>query len=433
MNYFKMGIKKYFASFKRWEIMWLILSTVLIAGAWLLEMLLTPAESMDFWYWNGIYLVAILTGMWCVVLTAGFKISNWIIGTLNVALFAVLFWRWQLFGSSILNFAFYIPFQIVGFAVWLKHRKGHTDNVEPKRLNHKTSLLLIAVSIASIIGLAFPLSYFNINTLDRIALTPTGFLDSVNLVVGVVGVTLMTLRFKEQWIPWIIVDVAMVALNIIIGQWAMAAMYLLWTANAIIGVVNWYRNNKPKVVIIAGVESTGKTTMTGFLHKHYAKSAKVNEIGRDICERAGGVDSMSLSDYSEILAAHSGNIRRAKRQGVPLVLVDTDAVYTKHYLHMDERLKTAEGADTIIAAANETVNKLQLDLVLFLTADVAFVQDGTRTYEDSRREDNERLLTDYKAAYGERVALVSGADYAERERICIDTIDALLKGETICK
>ena len=120
MNYFKMGIRKYFASFKLWEILWLSLSTALIAGAWVLEMLLTPPGLMDLWYWNAIYLIAALTGMWCVVLTAGFKISNWIIGTLNVALFAALFWRWRLFGTGILNLAFYIPFQVVGFVVWLR-------------------------------------------------------------------------------------------------------------------------------------------------------------------------------------------------------------------------------------------------------------------------------------------------------------------------
>jgi len=425
MNYFKMGIKKYFASFKRWEIIWLILSTVLIAGAWLLEMLLTPADLLDFWYWSTIYLIAILTGMWCVVLTAGFKISNWIIGTLNVILFAVLFWRWQLFGSSILNFAFYIPFQVVGFVAWLKHRRGQTDNTEPKRLKNKTSLLIVAASSIAIIGFAFPLSYFNINTLGSMTLTLTGFLDSINLVVGVVGVILMALRFKEQWIPWIVVDMAMVALNIVIGQWAMAAMYLLWTANAVIGVINWYKVNKPKVVVIAGVESTGKTTMVNFLHKHFSKSVKVEEIGRDICERAGGVDSMSLADYSEILVVHNGNVGKAKKQGIQFIFVDTDALYTKHYLKKDTRLKTLDGADKLIADADKIANNLRPDLVLYMSIDVDFVQDGTRTYESSREDDNESLLADCKSTYGGKVFVVSGTDYAERERFCIKAVDAL--------
>ena len=139
-------------------------------------------------------------------------------------------------------------------------------------MSNERSVILIALSLAFIIGLAFPLSYFNINTLGRATLTLTGFLDSINLVVGVAGVILMTLRFKEQWIPWIIVDTAMVALNVVIGQWAMAAMYLLWTANAVIGVVNWYKTNKPKVVAVVGVESTGKTTMVEFLHKRFSKN-----------------------------------------------------------------------------------------------------------------------------------------------------------------
>lgn len=426
MTYFKMGIKKYFASFKRWEILWLIVSTVLIAAAWVLEMLLTPPELMDLWYWNAIYLVATLTGMWCVVLTAGFKISNWIIGTLNVALFVVLFWRWQLYGTSILNLVFYIPFQIVGFATWLKARKGNTDNIEPKRLNSKKSILLIALSIALIVGLAFPLSYFNVNTLGFVTLTLTGFLDSVNLVVGIVGVVLMTLRFKEQWIPWIIIDVAMVALNIIIGQWSMATMYLLWTANAVIGIINWYKTNNPKVIVIVGVESTGKTTMVEFLHNYFKESAKVEEVGRDICEKAGGVDSMNLSDYSKILFFHSGNIKRAKRQGTTLVFVDTDALYTKHYLVKDEKLKSIEGADAIIVAAIDTAKKLKPNLVLFLNTDVAFIQDGTRTYEDSRQEDSRSLLADYKSVYGDKVVVVSGGDYKERELFCINKIEELI-------
>ena len=88
--------------------------------------------------------------------------------------------------------------------------------------------------------------------LDKAAnepLTLIGFLDSAGTVLGVIGQILLNLRYSEQWWIWIILDIIMAILNFTIGQYAMGAMYVLWTANAIIGLVIWQKSIKEKAVI----------------------------------------------------------------------------------------------------------------------------------------------------------------------------------------
>ena len=107
---------------------------------------------------------------------------------------------------------------------------------------NKNRILLTAASIISLLIVALPLSYFDRGANE--AWTLIGFLDSTGTVLGVIGQILLNLRYTEQWWIWIILDIVMAILNIIIGQYAMGAMYILWTTNAIIGLIIWLKSVK---------------------------------------------------------------------------------------------------------------------------------------------------------------------------------------------
>lgn len=232
-------MKKLLQHYKKWELVWIPLSLILISGAWLLEYFLTPIDMRDTLIWQIIYFIATFTGMLCVVLTSGKRWFQWVIGIVNIAGFVLLYWHWQLYGNFALNLAFYIPASIIGIITWLKNRDTkYTSKV--KTLSNKNRIILTIVSIVSLAVVAVPLSYLDQGANQ--AITLIGFLDSAGMVLGVIGQILLNLRYTEQWWIWIILDIVMAILNFVIGQYAMGAMYVLWTTNAIIGLIVWQKS-----------------------------------------------------------------------------------------------------------------------------------------------------------------------------------------------
>ena len=234
-------MKKLLNHFKKWELIWIPISLLLISGAWLLEYFLTPIELRDTIIWQIIYFIATFTGMLCVVLTSGKRWFQWIIGLVNIAGFVLLYWHWELYGNFVLNLAFYIPASIVGIIIWLRNRDSkYTCTV--KSMSKKNKILLAIVSVISLCVIAVPLSYLDKGSNQ--VWTVIGFLDSAGTVLGVIGQILLNLRYTEQWWIWIILDIVMAILNFIIGQFAMGIMYILWTTNAIIGLIVWLKSIK---------------------------------------------------------------------------------------------------------------------------------------------------------------------------------------------
>lgn len=234
-------MKKLLEKYKLWELIWIPLSLILISGAWLLEYFLTPASARDTVVWQIVYFIATFTGMLCVVLASGKRWFQWIIGLINIAGFVALYWHWQLYGNFGLNLAFYIPASVIGIIFWLKHRDTKAT-CHVQTLSIKNRIILSVASVVAVAAIAIPLSYF-----DRSAgelWTIVGFLDSTGTVLGVIGQVLLNLRYAEQWWIWIILDIVMAILNFVIGQYAMAIMYVLWTTNAVIGLIVWVKSSK---------------------------------------------------------------------------------------------------------------------------------------------------------------------------------------------
>ncbi len=232
---------KKISSLKLWEKIWIPLSLVLISFAWFLEYILTPIEFRDNWLWQVIYFIATITGMLCVVLTSGKRYTQWIVGLVNILGFVLLYFHWELYGNFALNLFFYVPASFVGLYDWLKHRE-EKDICKVKNLTKKKQIILAICSIVSLFVIAVPLSF-----LDKGAgkpLTFIGFLDSAGTVLGVIGQLLLMFRYSEQWVIWIILDIVMTILNLVIGKYAMAIMYFLWTCNAIIGLLVWQKSIK---------------------------------------------------------------------------------------------------------------------------------------------------------------------------------------------
>ena len=64
-------------------------------------------------------------------------------------------------------------------------------------------------------------------------------LDSSSTIISVIANSLMLLRYREQWLLWIIVDVITVIMWLLVGDFIMVTMWAVYTLNAFYGYYNW--------------------------------------------------------------------------------------------------------------------------------------------------------------------------------------------------
>ena len=129
-----------------------------------------------------------------------------------------------------------------------------------------------------------------------------------------------------------------------------------------------------KKICIVGTESTGKSTLTEKLAKHF-NTAYVKEMARDVVQIT---DDCSYEDLLKIAEIHAKAIIEKRSGANKLLFVDTDINITCSYSEfLFNRPLTVDGW---IWEAN------RFDLYLFLEPDCEYIQDGTRLSLEERNK-----------------------------------------------
>ncbi|NII24481.1 AAA family ATPase [Pseudoflavitalea sp. X16] len=127
-----------------------------------------------------------------------------------------------------------------------------------------------------------------------------------------------------------------------------------------------------KKVCLSGSESTGKSTLTERLARHF-NTAFVPEMAREVIETT---EEVVYDDLLKIATLHATTINERVKQANKILLCDTDVNITKSYSrYLFKRELVVPGW---IDAEN------RFDLHLFLATDCSYVQDGTRLSETER-------------------------------------------------
>lgn len=148
-----------------------------------------------------------------------------------------------------------------------------------------------------------------------------------------------------------------------------------------------------KKILICGVESTGKSTLTTTLAKYFCTNA-VSEYGRNVCQRCGSEHAMTLHDFEEIIYKHKCNIIDLTRTANKLLFIDTDALTTYFYATYNKDINI----DSIVFDKN-IIKKIidDYDLILICNTDVPFVDDGLRI--ENRNKSRDTLDEWFKSEY----------------------------------
>ncbi|MDO5558979.1 MAG: nicotinamide riboside transporter PnuC [Oscillospiraceae bacterium] len=218
-------IKKYMTPFQWFEVLAVIGFTLYFA--------IIDKEN-PLWYLI-INSLAAICGIFCVVLCAAGKKSQYYWGFVNIAAYIVVAWMSRFYGEVMLNGLYYLPTQFIGMYFWKKHYSEEVQAVKCKKMSPLVTVLFLILSGVSIWLYKMLLSRLGGNC---------AWLDSTSTTFSLIANVLMVLRYREQWVLWIIVDVVTVIMWFIAGDWIMTTMWAVYLLNACYGLYTWTKMNK---------------------------------------------------------------------------------------------------------------------------------------------------------------------------------------------
>ena len=174
--------------------------------------------------------MAAICGIFCVVLCAKGKKSQYIWGLFNVIGYIIIAFINKYYGEVMLNALYYLPSQFIGYYLWNRHENKETFDVEGKKLNLKKTILLLLGTTILIILYKLVLDLLSGNNT---------ILDSASTIISIVANSLMLFRYREQWLLWIIIDIITVIMWLLVKDFVMVTMWFVYLVNAFYGYINW--------------------------------------------------------------------------------------------------------------------------------------------------------------------------------------------------
>ena len=241
-----------FAGFNPFELA--MIAVVAVISAYFFAVALAPAiegaDSESIAY-AAVDLVAAFCGICSVVLCAKGKRSGFLFGLVNVAGYAFISFHNQYYGEVMLNVLFYIPSNIVSYALWTRHKDEDRGGREVKARALSVPQLVGSCALMAVVTVGY---HFVLQALGG-AMT---LLDGASTVLSIFATLLMALRYSEQWFFWIVVDVITVALWCFAGDPVMIAMWGAYLVNAVYGYLMWLNKSGRRVPFKAALDEAAR-------------------------------------------------------------------------------------------------------------------------------------------------------------------------------
>lgn len=233
------NIKKSFRELKWYEYLMGAIMIFIAARAMVIGFTTGSADGNPPWL-TVINFISAVCGVICIFFTAKANISNFVFASVNTIVYAVYLVYWHIWGTALLEILFYIPMNFVSWYFWAKHRDREiTQKTKSRRLTLLQNGLCAAVVVAS------ALIYHGV--LVKVG-GEVAWFDAFTLSIGILATILELLRYKEQYIWWIITDIVSIGMYIAHFDMVYLTKRSIYLIMAVIGLMNWAKLNRTRNV-----------------------------------------------------------------------------------------------------------------------------------------------------------------------------------------
>ena len=187
-----------------------------------------------------------LCGIICVFFTAKANRMNFPFAVINTTVFMIYLAYFGIYATFWLEAIVYFPMNIISWVNWYKH-KDEEDKLlaKSKKLNWKQAILVWAIVGIITVIVHFTLAEIAGNTWMKFAdqfgwnTEVMKWLDSAIFAIGIVAVILEALRYKDQYVMWLVTDVIAVAQYVLKRDPVYVTKKGIYLIEAIVGIKNW--------------------------------------------------------------------------------------------------------------------------------------------------------------------------------------------------
>jgi len=197
-------------------------------NAWL-QSLLSTVLSMSPWE-----LAAVIFAITYVLLAVRENVLCWFFAFLSTAIYTVLFWDVSLLMDSALN-VYYMAMAVFG---WYQWTRGGTNGAAKPLAVCSMSIKQHALVIAIIAVLSIVSGYL----LNEHSNAAWPYVDSFTTWASVITTYLVTQKYLQNWLYWIVIDAVSVPLYIDRGLNLTALLFVAYIVIAVFGYFSWRRH-----------------------------------------------------------------------------------------------------------------------------------------------------------------------------------------------
>ena len=163
-------------------------------------------------------------------------IRLWVVGLIMPVVHGILYYRSGLYADCSMQL-YYVLAGLYGWLVWHRARGARQEAASSTaRIGYTPGRLVPA--LVAVYAVAHAAIYWLLTTFTN---STVPFWDSFTTALSVVAMWMLSRKYAEQWLVWLVVDLTTVGLYIYKGIPFTAGLYLLYSALAVAGYLRWRR------------------------------------------------------------------------------------------------------------------------------------------------------------------------------------------------
>lgn len=182
---------------------------------------------------NPVEWIAAALGLANIALLVRRSVWNYPFGMAMVALYAVVFFEARLYGEAGLQ-VFFFAAQAWGWVLWVRAARngsGGDSQVPVRWLSNLSRLVWLTATAALALNLGWVTHRFTNASLP--------YADAAIAGASIAAQILLGFRRIENWVLWIAIDVASVAVYVTKGLWPTAGLYVVFLGMSVVGLYEW--------------------------------------------------------------------------------------------------------------------------------------------------------------------------------------------------
>ena len=179
-------------------------------------------------------IVGVVLGLLYLWLEYKANIWLWVVGLIMPMVHGALYFQSGLYADFSMQL-YYIAAGIYGLIVWSRGSKKEKGKSELRISYTPLAVWVAIVGVYTILHCAIYL--FLVNFTD----STVPFWDSLTTALCIVAYWMLSRKYVEQWLVWLVVDVVTVGLYLYKDIPFTAGLYALYSALAIVGYMRWLK------------------------------------------------------------------------------------------------------------------------------------------------------------------------------------------------